>query len=66
MATDLEILMQARTNLLVALRDNAGRLDYNIDGQQVSAESLFRRLRMLNEQISVLGGPIEFESQGDI
>lgn len=66
MATDLELLVAARTQLLTVLSTQAGRLNYNIDGQQVSADSLFDRLEKLNAAIAAIGGPIEIETQGTI
>jgi uncharacterized coiled-coil protein SlyX len=66
MATDLELLVAARTQLLTVLSTQAGRLNYNIDGQQVSADSLFDRLEKLNASIAAISGPIEIETQGTL
>lgn len=54
---DLALLIDARTALLTAIKDNAGKPDYTIDGQSVSWNSLMSRLAMLNEQIAALQGP---------
>lgn len=66
MATDLELLLAARTALLTVLSTQAGRLNYNIDGQQVSADSLFDRLEKLDASIAAISGPIEVETQGTL
>lgn len=66
MATDLELLQTARTAILTALASNAGKPNYNIDGQSVSYDALTSRLRDLNEQIAAFQGPLEEISEGHV
>jgi hypothetical protein len=61
---DLALLLDARTALLTAMRDNAGKPDYTIDGQSVSWSSVFDRLAVLNQQIAALQGPVVEITEG--
>jgi archaellum component FlaC len=63
-ATDLELLTEARTAVLTAIRDNAGKPSYSIDGQSVSRTEIFRQLAELNDQIQAVGGPVEEITEG--
>lgn len=64
MATDLENLQTARSNLLAALATNGHKRDYTIDGQQVSNSELWDRLEKVNAQISAIEGPFELIDRG--
>lgn len=64
MATDLENLQTAKSNLLAAMAANAGKPDYTINGQSVSWSSIWQRLGIINSQIAALEGPTELETEG--
>lgn len=63
MATDIDNLKAARTKILEALATNAGKPNYNIDGQQVSYDTLLDRLTKLNDMIAAFEGPFEVATQ---
>jgi hypothetical protein len=63
-ASDLALLQLARTNILQAMADGAGKVSYSIDGQSVQWNDLFTRLAQINAQIQALQGPIEQVTEG--
>ena len=65
MPTDLELLETGRTVLVTAISTDIAKADYSIDGQSVSRK-LLEKLKLLNEMISVLGGPIEVLTEGHV
>lgn len=64
MATDLELLQTAKSNLLSALATHGHKRSYNIDGQQVSYSDLWDRLEKLDKAIASAQGPFEIADQG--
>lgn len=62
--TDLERLEEIRTSILEALRTKGAKVNYNIDGQSVSYDSLFDRLDKINAQIAAINGPVELITEG--
>lgn len=64
MATDLENLRTARSNLLAALAECAGKPNYSFEGQTVTWGELFDRLGKIDKAIAAIQGPVEIHSQG--
>ena len=64
MATDLENLMTARSNLLEALAQHGHKRNYTVDGQTFDTGELWDRLKKMNEQIAAAGGQFEDVVQG--
>lgn len=64
MATDLELLTTARTNLLTALAEHGHKRNYSIDGQTFNTGELWDRLEKVNSQIAAIQGPFEDVTQG--
>lgn len=64
MATDLENLQTARSNLLEALALHGHKRTYMIDGQKVNNGELWDRLEKLNAAIAATQGPIEEVDEG--
>ena len=64
MATDLENLLTARANLYAALAEHGHKRNYSVDGQSVDTDSLWRRLKMLDDAIAAAGGPFEVIDRG--
>ncbi len=52
-------LISARDTLAAALKANAGKPNYSIDGQSVTWGELLDRIQKLNEAINVAQGPFE-------
>ena len=63
MSTNLELLQAAKTKILTAMADNAGKPDYSIAGQQVKYSDLVDRLANINEQIAIEQGPFEVATE---
>lgn len=63
-ASDLALLLLARTNVLQAMADGAGKVSYTIDGQSVQWNDLFTRLQSINAQVQALQGPVEQVTEG--
>jgi hypothetical protein len=63
MATDIENMQTARSNLLAALALHGAKRNYSIDGQQVSSGELWDRLEKLNAALAGIQGPIEVIDQ---
>lgn len=63
MATYFENLITAREVLAAKLAVVAGTRNYNIDGQQVDTGELFKRLELLDKQITTAQGPFEIVDQ---
>ncbi|MCI0358646.1 MAG: hypothetical protein L0211_09190 [Planctomycetaceae bacterium] len=64
MPTYLENLTAARNTLAAALATNAGRPNYNIDGESIDFGELMDRLKKLDDAIATAQGPVEVETQG--
>ena len=50
--TALDDLKTARDTLAAAIKDNAGKPDYSVDGQSVSWSSVYKQLADLNNLIA--------------
>lgn len=62
----LDDLITARDTLAAAIKDNAGKPDYSIDGQSVSWTSIISQLEALERQIAAAEGPTEEIIHGTI
>lgn len=60
----IDDLQAARETLATALRTNAGRPNYNIDGESIDFGELIDRLAKLDAAIAAGQGPVVVESQG--
>ena len=63
MASDIDVLKAARSTLVASIAANAGKPDYNINGQQVAWSSIYAQLAQLNSQIAALEGPFEITTE---
>jgi len=63
--TALDDLKSARDTLAAALKDNAGKPNYSVDGQSVSWGEMFDRLQKLNERIAEME-PFEVETIANV
>jgi len=63
-ATDLQNLVTARSALYAALATNAGKPNYNIDGQSFTWGELMDRIEKINAAIDQGQGPFEISTEG--
>lgn len=64
MATDLENLQTAKSNLLAALAEHGHKRNYSIDGQSVTSGELWDRLAKIDAAMAAIQGPFEHSSEG--
>jgi hypothetical protein len=65
MATDLENLQTAKSNLLARLAEVGHKRNYTIDGQTFDTGELWKRLKMIDEAIASSQGPFELIDRGN-
>lgn len=65
MATDLENLQAAKSNLLAALAQHGHKRNYSIDGQTVTYGELWDRIKKIDEAMASVQGPFEHASTGE-